>query len=112
MDWAQPKQRLHAKDGTETSAAAGLDAARAASKQNAATVAAEIASLIAGTATVAPGEDPVGAAEGQQTGVTGLLNTCSTVADGSAQPEAGSTQVGEGEREGADDTNEIQMDDY
>lgn len=115
MDWAQPKQRSHTNDGTETSAAAGLDAARAASKQNAAAVAAEIASLIAGKAAVIPGEDRVGAAEGQHTEGADSLNSCGAVATGSAHPAAGSnlnTQVCGGEGDAAGDTNEIQMDDY
>lgn len=114
MDWAQPKHRSHATGGTETSAATGLDAARAASKRNAAVVAAEIASLIAGTAAVTQGDNCIGAAEGQQPGSADSLHNCGTVATGSTQPESGSnsTPVGRVEREGAGDTNEIQMDDY
>ena len=110
VDWAQPKQRSHATGGTEPNAATGLDAARLASKQNAAAVAAEIASLIAGTTVVTPRDDCIGAAEGQQHGSADR----GTVATGSAQPEIGSDSapVGQGERQGAGDTNEIQMDDY
>ena len=84
-----------------------LDAARAASKQNAAAVAAEIASLIAGTAVATSRGDCDNATEEHLAGGAASTNSCTTVAAGSAQSKVWSNTMAVSE-----DANAIQMDDY